>query len=54
MPLDEGAVNVVMADAVARHGAGLPVMGANGHSRLRQLMFGQHDRAVVAQPCGAC
>ncbi|MFN3915270.1 MAG: universal stress protein [Aquabacterium sp.] len=40
MTLDEGEVDAVVANAVARHGAGLLVMGANGHSRLRQLVLG--------------
>lgn len=38
--LEEGDVGTVIARAIARHGAGLLVMGANGHSRLRQLVLG--------------
>ncbi|MGQ0600033.1 universal stress protein [Aquabacterium sp.] len=38
--LEEGDVSAVISRTVARQGAGLLVMSANGHSRLRQLVLG--------------
>jgi len=37
----------VVSDAVARHGADLLVMGAYGHSRLRQLFIGSTTTALI-------
>lgn len=42
-----GIPEVVVSDAVARHGADLLVMGAYGHSRLRQLLIGSTTTALI-------
>jgi nucleotide-binding universal stress UspA family protein len=46
----EGHPEEVVSDALVRHGAGLLVTGAYGHSRLRQLVIGS-TTAVLLRTC---
>ena len=42
-----GQPETVISEAVSRHGANLLVMGAYGHSRLRQLIIGSTTSALI-------
>lgn len=44
---DDAAIGDVLLSAVADHGADMLVMGAWGHSRLRELVFGGATRHVL-------
>ncbi len=45
----QGDVQPTLAAYQSEHGIGLMVMGAYGHSRIRQFFVGSHTRAMVSQ-----
>ena len=45
--LTAGEPEKVIADSVARHGIGVVLMGAYGHSRIRQLVVGSTTTAIL-------
>jgi nucleotide-binding universal stress UspA family protein len=46
-PLIEGRIGLAIVEAAAEAGAGLIVMGAYGHSRLREFLLGGVTRALI-------
>jgi nucleotide-binding universal stress UspA family protein len=48
--IDEGSIGDAIREYVAQHRADMLVMGAFGHSRLREFVLGGASRAITTKP----